>query len=384
MKRGFDIAEYESRLARSQALMHDAGFHALLFCTEAEIRYFTGFLTQFWQSPTRPWFLIVPLTGKPVAVIPEIGLALMQSCWIDDIRTWQSLNPTDDGVGLLAKTIREVVGGTGRLGLPMGSETHIRMPMNDFESLRRCLTGIEIGDCTALIRGLRMIKSAAEIAKIEHVCGLVSDVFESGPALFKEGQSEIEAFQAFKIACLRAGVDDVRYLVGGAGPGGYSDIISPPSDRRFRPGDVLMLDTGAVFDGYFCDFDRNFSFAYADDPVRRAYDVLFAATEAGLKMARPGVTCAALFQTMQAVLSAGAGQTGAAGRFGHGLGMQLTEWPSNADFDHTELQAGMVITLEPSMVFAPGRMMVHEENIVIVADGARLLSRRAPPEIPIL
>jgi len=364
--------------------MRDDGFQALMLCTEADVRYFTGFLTQFWESPTRPWFLVIPQSGKPVAVIPEIGLDLMARCWIDDIRTWRSPDPVDDGIGLLASTIRECVGATGRLGLPMGPETHLRMPANDLESLRHGLAGVEIGDCAALIRDLRMVKSDAEIVKIDHVCTLVSDVFESGPALFFEGQAEIEAFRDFKIACLRAGVDDVRYLVGGAGPGGYGDIISPPTDRPIRAGDVLMLDTGAVFDGYFCDFDRNFAFAHAADPVRRAYDVVYAATEAGLKMARPGMTCAALFDCMQAVLSPHAEETGAVGRLGHGLGMQLTEWPSNVSFDHTELRAGMVITLEPSLVFAPGRMMVHEENIVIVAGGARLLSRRAPPEIPIL
>ena len=42
---------------------------ALLLTTEPEVRYFTGFLTQFWQSPTRPWFLVIPASGKPIAVV---------------------------------------------------------------------------------------------------------------------------------------------------------------------------------------------------------------------------------------------------------------------------------------------------------------------------
>ena len=67
----------------------------------------------------------------------------------------------------------------------------------------------------------------------------------------------------------------------------------------------------------------------------------------------------------------------------HGLGMQLTEWPSNTIWDETVLAPGMVITLEPGMTFAPGKMMVHEENLVIREDGAELLSRRAPPELPV-
>ena len=69
---------------------------------------------------------------------------------------------------------------------------------------------------------------------------------------------------------------------------------------------------------------------------------------------------------------------------GHGLGMQLTEWPSNMPGDHTELRPGMVLTLEPGMTFAPGRMMVHEENVVIGEDGPAWLTRRAPPSLPIV
>ena len=69
---------------------------------------------------------------------------------------------------------------------------------------------------------------------------------------------------------------------------------------------------------------------------------------------------------------------------GHGLGMQLTEWPSNTPTDGTVLEPGVVLTLEPGMEFAPGKQMVHEENIVIRDDGAEWLSRRAPDEMPII
>ena len=57
--------------------MTDEGVKALLLSTEPEVRYFTGFLTPFWQSPTRPWFVVVPREGRPIAVIPNgIDLAL--------------------------------------------------------------------------------------------------------------------------------------------------------------------------------------------------------------------------------------------------------------------------------------------------------------------
>jgi Xaa-Pro aminopeptidase len=71
--RGFPQAEFRARTERAQTLMADSGLDAMLLTTEADIRYFTGFLTQFWQSPKRPWFVVVPVEGKPIAVIPEIG-----------------------------------------------------------------------------------------------------------------------------------------------------------------------------------------------------------------------------------------------------------------------------------------------------------------------
>ena len=148
-----------------------------------------------------------------------------------------------------------------------------------------------------------------------------------------------------------------------------------------------MLDTGAVWDGYFCDFDRNVAIGVADDDVRRAYAALHAATEAGLAAARPGITAAELHRVMREAIEA-AGAVDSGGRLGHGLGLQLTEWPSLMPGDHTVLREGMVLTLEPGVVVRPGRIpapiMVQEENIVLRADGAELLTTRAPAELPVI
>lgn len=365
--------------------MAGQGLDALLLTTEPEVRYFTGFLTQFWQSPTRPWFLVVPAAGKPVAVIPAIGAACMRRTWLEDIRTWASPNPEDEGVSLLAEALRECVGEDARIGLAEGPETHLRMPQADFRKLQGLLPGASFGDASAILRDLRMVKSEAEIAKIAHICGLVSGVFEDLPALLSGGMSEVEIFRRFKIACLERGADDVAYLVGGAGPGGYGDIISPPTERPTGAGDVLILDTGALFDGYFCDFDRNYAFGRASEEVKATYCLLHEATDAGFEAARPGATCEDVYGAMQAVLSAGGVPPGNdVGRMGHGLGMQLTEWPSNRPGDRTVLHPGMVLTLEPGMSFAPGKVMVHEENLVVRKDGPVYLTRRAPPEIPVI
>lgn len=382
--RGFAEAEFAARTARAQAMMAEQGLAGLLLTTEAELRYFSGFHTLFWQSPTRPWFLFVPAEGRPVAVIPEIGAALMRRTWVRDIRSWSAPAPDDDGVSLLVELLAPLAGQGAAIGIPKGHETHLRMPLGDFERLVAALPGLRVADCTDLIRRLRMVKSEAEIAKIAHVCAIGSRTFAGLPELAHEGQPLEELFRAFRIAALRQGADDVPYLVGGADRGGYHDVISPPSRRPLRAGDILMLDTGATWDGYFCDFDRNFAIGRADDLSRRAHDVLWRATEAGIEAARPGVTCRKLFEAMRAVTSEMDPGGGDVGRFGHGLGMQLTEWPSIAAFDETVIEEGMVLTLEPSLSYGDGRIMVHEENIAVRADGAQLLTARAAPELPVI
>jgi len=373
----FPIKEFENRLGRVQSKMRGKKLDALFFTNEAEIRYFTGFRTLFWQSPTRPWFLIIPAAGKPIAVIPEIGRALMAATWVDDIRTWSSPNKDDDGVTLLISTLQPYK----NVGMLMGRESDLRMPLLDLGILQQRLPGTHFCNATPLVQSVRMIKSTAEIKKISAICEIASNSFDNAQNLFYEGQPLDQAFKAFKIDLLKQGAEDVPYLVGGCEQDGYGDVISPPTQRPHQKGDILMLDTGATLTGYFCDFDRNFAISQASDTANHAYQTLTRATNTALEIARPGVTCQDIFVAMQNVIDQPS--TGV-GRYGHGLGIQLTEPPSIIDFDETVLQSGMVITIEPSMITKDQKIMVFEENILIEDGPPRLLSRRAEPELPIL
>ena len=381
-ERGFDIPEFEQRLIRAQAAMREAELDGLLLTTEPEVRYFSGFQTQFWESPTRPWFLVLPPEGRPIAVIPGIGAAGMCGTWIEDIRTWPAPRPEDDGISLLADCLNSLPRRFGRIGLPMGHESLLRMPLADFRKLERAVSGLEFTDAAPFMHGLRFQKSPAEIAKIEFACQVTSRAFEALPEKLSIGMTERRACQALRLDLLARGADHSPYLIAGSGSASYGDIIMGPTDRVIGDGDILIIDTGTVYDGYFCDFDRNFAFGAPADSAQAAYDCVYRATEAGFAAARPGATMADLFKAMWAVLESGGALGNNVGRMGHGLGMQLTEGPSVTPHDHTRLQPGCVITLEPGMAFAPGCEMVHEENIVITEEGARWLSRRAAAEMP--
>ncbi|WP_424830457.1 M24 family metallopeptidase [Ruegeria sp.] len=377
--RGFQPSEFSARTRRAQELMDAAGLSALLLTTETDVRYFTGYLTRFWESPTRPWYLIVPATGKPVAVIPSIGQALMAKTWLDDIRTWTSPDLQDDGVSLLADALMELTPADGRIAVPDGHETHVRMPLADIERLRGKLGAREIASDFGILRQLRMVKSEAEIAKIETACHIAGKAFARVPEIVGAGIPLDEVFRKFQMLCLEEGADWVPYLAGGAEQGGYSDVISPASSEPLAVGDVLMLDTGLVWDGYFSDFDRNWAIGPARSDVKSSYARLIEASDAAFEIARPGATAADLFYAMNAVLTKDAGSTDA-GRLGHGLGMSLTEWPSLIPTDDTVLQPGMVLTLEPGIAVG-NKILVHEENIVITEGTPRFISPRIGPEI---
>ncbi|MBY4891622.1 Xaa-Pro peptidase family protein [Rhodobacteraceae bacterium N5(2021)] len=381
--RGFPEAEFRDRTDRAQALMAKAGLSALLLTTEPEVRYYTGFLTRFWESPTRPWFVVIPASGAPIAVIPSIGAHLMGQTWLDDIRTWQAPDYDDDGIGLLAETLQEVTPPDARIGVADQMESHLRMPLADFQTLKQSLGARRITGDATITRRLRMVKSRAELAKITCAAQIADRAFDRVAEIARVGIPLARVFRDFQRLCLEGGADWVPYLAGASEAGGYGDVISPATEAPLAAGDVLMLDTGLVWDGYFCDFDRNFSLGAPSAAVTEGHGRLIEATQAGFQAAKPGARICELFHAMTDIVNPG-GAGSDAGRLGHGVGMQLTEWPSIIAADKTVLAEGMVLTLEPGVTLPDGKIMVHEENIVIEAQGARFLSSPQDREIRVI
>lgn len=382
--RGFEFTEFERRTAKLQQRMEEEGMDAIFFSNEPEFRYFSGFKSQFWESPTRPWFLIVPSSGRPIAVVPAIGVAGFESTWIEDVRSWPSPRPEDDGISLLSETLAEISNRRFCIGAMLGPETHLRMPADNFAAMKKRLRHHKFLDASLVVREIRSIKSASEIAKIRFACEVTAAGFEYLLRNLQAGMTEREACKAMQIEMLRLGADSCPYLISASGQGGYDNIIMGPTDRTLRSGDVLIIDTGANFDGYFSDFDRNYAFGQVDALTYRAYEAVYQSTEAGLRIAAPGRTTGDVWQAMWSVLENAGALSNDVGRMGHGLGIQLTEWPSNIQNGNVILRPGMIMTLEPGMTFSPGKMMVHEENILITDSGCEMLHQRTWPIMPVI
>jgi Xaa-Pro dipeptidase len=272
----------------------------------------------------------------------------------------------------------------GRIGAELGREMAIRMPVTEFLALRQRLPAVEIGDGSPCIWAIRMVKTDAEIAHIHHICQIASDAYEALPGKLRIGDTERDACRRLRIDIAERGADATPFMPGISGPGGVAQIVCGPHDRALQEGDILFIDTGSTYDGYFCDFDRNYAVGRVSDAARRAHEALWLATEAGIAAAVPGARTDDIWQAMARVIDAAGSIGNNVGRLGHGLGLQLTEPPSHRPGDGTVLCENMVLTIEPGMTYAPGKMIVHEENIVVTADGARLLTTRAPRELPVI
>ena len=130
-QRGFSEQEFEMRLLKAQKIMNEYKLDGILITTPQNIRYFTGYDSQFWESPTRPWFVVVPLLGKPIAIVPEIGESEFKRTWLDEIKTWPSPRPDDEGISLVKSTLENLKKIHGQVGAEFGKEMVIRMPIKD-------------------------------------------------------------------------------------------------------------------------------------------------------------------------------------------------------------------------------------------------------------
>jgi Xaa-Pro aminopeptidase len=365
---------------------------AVVVTAEAHLRYFTGYAPHLYVSPTRPWFAVLPLRTDPIGVIPELGIADMRrESWLATFRTWSSPCPTDEGVSELAATVNGIRRRYGRVGFELGRESRLGMPVGDFLHLRN-LVDAEIVDATSSLQALRSQKSPAEIGMIREAADAAQHAFDAISAFCHIGLTERDLYREFQIAALKGGAERVPYVAIGSGSGGYDSLVRAPVARTLTSHDIVGIDAGTTVGGYWADFNRNFGVEAVHDGADQVYRRLWCAQERALELLHPGVRASEIWGAMQEVLNEGRRiKAIPVGRMGHGIGLDYTEPPSICASDHTVLELGMVVTIEPSVEFAlpnskePGaRIMALEEDVLIGQNGPELLTRRAPSELPIL
>jgi Xaa-Pro dipeptidase len=222
---------------------------------------------------------------------------------------------------------------------------------------------------------LRMRKDQSEIEAMRKAAQIAQQALEETLPQIQAGISERELAAELTAQLLRAGSDvEMPFApIVSSGPNG-ANPHAVPSERRLRPGDLLVIDWGAGYQGYFSDITRTFAIGEVESEFEQIASAVLEANQAGRAAIRPGVTAHAIDQAARRVIErAGYGQF-FTHRTGHGLGMEAHEGPYIRAGNQQVLETGMTFTIEPG-IYLPGRGGVRiEDDVVITKEGAESLT----------
>jgi len=380
----FPRDEYEQRYQRAWKLMRTHGLDGLLVTSESNYRYLTGHRSQFWVSNARPFYAVIVPDRPPVALVTVTeGEVFKGSSWLDDVRTW--LGFADDSLPYLTDILNELQLKRARVGVDFGLEMRLGIPLTTFRKLEALNKGIKFVDGSPLLWELRLIKTPRELAYIKKACRAANEGIRAGWRYARVGMSERDIRQHMAAKMIEAGADRVGYLPITSGPGNYKRFLMDPTNRRVRKGDIIWTDAGCSINGYWSDFNRIAAVGVASPEQRNAYTVVRELTYEILDKIRAGVSVAEVAaENTRAHKRRGIDVPGnIPGRVGHGSGMDMTEPPSVAPFDQTVLKAGMVIHIEPKMIYDYGPFQL-EEVVAVTEKGYAFLSPNAPIALPVV
>jgi Xaa-Pro aminopeptidase len=222
---------------------------------------------------------------------------------------------------------------------------------------------------------LRMRKDQSEIEAMRTAAQIAQQALKETLPKVKAGISERELAAELTAQLLRAGSDvEMPFApIVSSGPNG-ANPHAVPSERRLGPGDLLVIDWGAGYKGYFSDITRTFAIGEVETEFKHIAAIVREANQAGRAAARPGATADAVDHAAREVIEKAGYGLFFTHRTGHGLGMQAHEAPYMRAGNLQVLEAGMTFTVEPG-IYLPGRGGVRiEDDVVITKDGAESLT----------
>jgi len=261
---------------------------------------------------------------------------------------------------------------------------HMTLQLHD--ALRKAARAVRLRPVTGAISPLRQVKDAAEIRAIRQAVRVAERAFRQ---LTGRGRKAFVGRTEREVA---AELDYLMRLGGASGPA-FETIVAAgahaslphyrPGPTRIRAGQAVLLDWGAVVDGYCSDLTRVVFTGRIPPKLAAAYEVVQKAQAAGVAAVRPGASCKSVDAAARKVIeSAGRGDKFVHG-LGHGIGLEVHEGPSLGRTADAKLKNGMVVTVEPG-VYLPGVGGVRiEDDVLVTSKGRRRLSTlsRSPADM---
>ncbi len=379
--------ELERRISGLQSHLASREIDAALIGQNIDLFYFTGSM----QSG----MLIVPASGQAIYAVRRVLERARRESGIEQIVPLESFRQLPD-------LVRQAAGAAPRR---IGLELDV-LPVLVRDRIVAGFAGVEWTDASPAIRGLRSVKSPYEIAKIRESAKLAALIVETAAQSLREGITELELAGRVEAAARRGGHQGLVHMRGwnqeifygqlsageagamqsfpdvplaGEGPSAASPLGA--GRRRIVAGEPVVLDYVAVLDGYMLDQTRTLAIGALPDKFARAHDAAVAILSDVQSAIRPGVTPQDLYRRSLeraralGVADAFMGHGALRARYlGHGVGLELDEWPVLAEGWTEPLQPGHVFCVEPKIVF-PGEGAVGiEDQFAVTPEGAERLT----------
>lgn len=352
-----------NRVERLRATLDETGCEALLITHLTNIRYLTGFTGSA---------ALALMDGEGVLLVTDgryeeqAAGELAAAGVVADLR-----------IGRTGQHQRELLveraGTTARLGLEADHVSWSDQRRYDLE----WFPGATLVATSGLVEALRITKDPGEVARIEAACAIADRALATVAPLLDEGPTEVALALALDAEMRRQGADDVSFeTIVASGPNG-SRPHHTPTGRRIERGDLVVIDFGALVDGYHSDMTRTLAVGgreALDDTQRRMVDVVTEAQAAGVAAVRGGGSSRDVDAACRAVISAAGWADAFVHGTGHGVGLDIHEAPGVSSSSDATLAPGHVVTVEPG-VYLPGHGGVRvEDTVVVTVDGCRTLT----------
>jgi Xaa-Pro aminopeptidase len=265
-----------------------------------------------------------------------------------------------------------------RIGCELGYEQRLQLPFRDFELLADAVRPSELVDAASLLWEMRVLKSPDEVACIKRAQEITAQAYLQIFAEVGAGNTEMDIRRRFATLMLEMGGDEPWAAIT-SGQGNYDFTGSGGTQRKVEPGDMVWLDGGCSVGGFFTDYSRACVIGTPTQAQQDAQLFVHELTMRAVRMVRPGVPVADIATVCregldELKLHPTVNLTEAAGRVGHGIGLDVTEPPHIAEYDKTILAQGMVVAIEPG--FSTDYGIFHaEENVLVTSDGFELLTQ---------
>ena len=253
------------------------------------------------------------------------------------------------------------------------------MPHARYTLIEERFTG-EVRAAEGYVEALREVKEPAEVERIARAAAIADRAFDHLCGFIAPGRTEAEIAVELEFFMRRDGSEHMPFApIVAAGENGARPHAIPGS-RAVHSGDLIVLDFGARAGGYCSDMTRTVAVGTAPEKLRRVYDAVLEANEAGLAAVCAGMGCREVDAAARAVLE----QRGWGEHFthglGHGVGLNVHERPTVGRRSDETLRAGAVVTVEPG-VYVAGLGGVRIEDLVVVTDGGHRRLTNAPKEL---